>query len=198
MSRPFWMAVALVGLASIAASFGPAEQALGIHVRWVYLHGAWVWTALVAFGAAGLLGLAGLLPRNRRFSAWSVAFGQTGLLFWLSYLPISLWTMQANWNGLYLAEPRFRIGVDFAISGLLLQIAILLLKRPRLSGGLNSAFAASLFYVLLRADQVMHPPSPILTSNSSAIRVFFLGMVVILVMAGLALGVGLHRRQQEA
>lgn len=197
MSRPFWMAAALVGLASIAASFGPAEQALGIHVRWVYLHGAWVWTALVAFGAACLLGLAGLLARDRGVSTWSVAFGQTGLLFWLTYLPMVLWTMQTNWNGLYLAEPRFRIGVDFAISGLLLQMAILLLRRPCLSGGLNAAFAAALFYALRSADQVMHPPSPILTSNSPAIRVFFLAMVAIMLLAGLALGVSLRRWQPE-
>jgi hypothetical protein len=91
-------------------------------VRVVYLHGVWVWAALAGFLAAAVVGLAGLVSRRWKLHLWSRALGRSGLFFWITYLPISLWAMQANWNGLYLAEPRWRIGLIFAIGGLLMQI----------------------------------------------------------------------------
>ena len=36
-------------------SLGPSEESLGSNVRLVYLHGAWVWTALIGFAAAAEL-----------------------------------------------------------------------------------------------------------------------------------------------
>ena len=65
----------LVGLIALLSLFGPREASLGANVRLVYLHGAWVWTALVGFGAAALAGLVGLLFRRPRLQAWSVALG---------------------------------------------------------------------------------------------------------------------------
>ena len=100
--------------------FGPEEKSLGANVRIVYLHGAWVLAAEVAFIAAALAGLLGLVLRKEIFHAWSAALGRTGIVFWLTYLPLSLFAMQANWNGLFLAEPRFRIAMIFAVTGVLL------------------------------------------------------------------------------
>jgi len=67
---------------------GPQEQSLGSNVRIVYLHGVWVLTAEIAFFAAGLAGLLGLLLRRDRLHAWSAALGRTGIVFWLTYLPL--------------------------------------------------------------------------------------------------------------
>jgi len=55
---------------------GPQEQSLGSNVRIVYLHGVWVLTAEIAFLAAGLSGLLGLLLRRDRLHAWSAALAQ--------------------------------------------------------------------------------------------------------------------------
>jgi hypothetical protein len=154
-------------------TLGPADKALGTNVRIVYLHGAWVWAALACFAGAAFAGLVGLLTRRSNLHAWSRALGRTGLLFWITYLPISIWAMQTSWNGLYLAEPRWRLGVIFAIGGLLLQVGITLLEDPAWASALNLLFGAILAIALRSAEQVMHPPSPILSSDAWRIQLFF-------------------------
>jgi hypothetical protein len=128
---------------------------------------------MLAFIAAAIAGLLGLLLRNLSLHRWSSSLGQTGLLFWITYLPLSLWTMQANWNGLYLAEPRWRIGLHYALIGLLLQVGLVFLRRPPAFSLANTLYLAALLWSLGRAEQVMHPPSPIMSSGSDAIRIFF-------------------------
>jgi hypothetical protein len=61
---------------------------------------------------------------------WPEARCSSLQVFWVTYLPISLWAMHTNWNGLYLAEPRWRLAAIFAVSGLLLQTELFLLRKP--------------------------------------------------------------------
>jgi hypothetical protein len=177
-----WLGLTLLAI-GVFTALGPAEKALGTNVRVVYLHGAWVWAALACFTAAALAGLAGLLTRRTGLHSWSRALGQTGLLFWITYLPISLWAMQTSWNGLYLAEPRWRLGVIFAVGGLLLQAGIALLEDLAWASALNLVYAAILAIALRSAEQVMHPPSPILTSDAWRIQLFFAGLVCLTLLA---------------
>lgn len=177
-----WSALALIGVLAFAA-FGPAEKSLGVNVRVVYIHGAWVWTALASFLVAALSGLVGLILRREKLNRWSRAFGRAGLFFWITYLPISLWAMQTNWNGLFLAEPRWRLAMIFAIAGLLLQVGVALLEAPAWASGVNIAYFASLFLALVNTQNVMHPPSPILTSDSWRIQVFFAGLLILTLLA---------------
>src|SRR4030042_628170 len=92
----------LVGLIALLSLFGPREASLGANVRLVYLHGAWVWTALVGFGAAALAGLVGLLFRRPRLQAWAGALGQAGPVFLVAFLPLRPWTVAATREGLFL------------------------------------------------------------------------------------------------
>lgn len=175
----------LLTLLAIAAftAFGPAERTLGENVRVVYLHGAWVWVALIAFVASAGAGLAGLITRRPTWHAWSLSLGRTGLFFWISYLPISMWAMQTNWNGLFLAEPRWRFGLAFAVAGLLLQIAIVLLESPPWASGINLGYGLALLFALGTVEQVMHPASPILSSGAWRIQLFFGGLVLLTLSA---------------
>ncbi len=177
--------------------FGPAERSLGTNVRLVYLHGTWVWTALLGLGAAALTGLVGLLFRNPSLQRWSKSLGQTGMLLWITYLPLSLWTMQANWNGLYLTEPRFKIGLDYAVIGILLQLAILILRAPRLASVLNLSFGLALIWSIANAEEVMHPTSPIFSSDSVSIRFFFLALLLLNVLAAIFLNLVLLKTQTK-
>ncbi|MFZ5909236.1 MAG: hypothetical protein ACOYYU_04405 [Chloroflexota bacterium] len=162
---------------AILASFGPEEQSLGANVRIVYLHGAWVLAAEAAFAAAALTGLLGFTLRRDRLHAWSAALGRAGILFWLTYLPLSLWAMQANWNGLFLAEPRFRLALTFAIVGALLQIGLWLVGKGWVTSLANLAFFIMLRVVFSTASYVMHPPpSPIFGSGRWNIILFFLAL----------------------
>lgn len=173
----------MLGLTVALTSFGPAEKTLGTSVRVVYLHGAWVWVALVTFTAAGVTGLAGLLTRRLQLQNWSRALGRTGLFFWITYLPISLWAMQTNWNGLFLAEPRWRLAVIFALGGLVLQLGLTLMDHPAWASVANLSYVVVLFFALRSTQDVMHPSSPILNSNAWGIQVFFTGLLLLTFVA---------------
>jgi hypothetical protein len=174
-----WMLASFL-VSAVFTTLGPEEATLGTNVRVVYLHGAWVWTSLAGFIAAALVGLIALILRRQNLHAWSRALGRTGLFFWITYLPISLWAMQANWNGLFLAEPRWRFAMVFAITGILLQLGLSLLPVIWSSPG-NIAFLAALFVALQSAENVMHPPGPMLESDFGRIQVFFTTLTLLLI-----------------
>jgi hypothetical protein len=181
-----WFVILLV-LIAIFTALGPAETTLGTNARVVYLHGAWVWAALAAFIAAGVVGLMGLIGRGLSketlsLNQWSRALGRTGLCFWITYLPISLWAMQTNWNGLFLAEPRWRVAAIFAIAGFLLQLGLSILPVSWASFW-NLAYVITLFVVLQTTEKVMHPPNPMLESSAWRIQTFFGGLTILLILA---------------
>jgi len=178
-----WLGISLAAVAFITL-LGPAERSLGSNVRIVYLHGAWVWTGLFGFVAAAVVGLAGLVLRRENLHRWSRALGRTGLIFWITYLPISMWAMQANWNGLFLAEPRWRVAFIFAIGGLILQIGVTLIEDPIWASAANIVFALALFFALRATEDVMHPASPIFGSDSWRIQLFFGGLLLLTLLAG--------------
>jgi len=162
---------------AVLALFGPEEQSLGSNVRIVYLHGAWVLAAEVAFAAAALVGLLALGMRRERLHQWSAALGRTGIVFWLTYLPLSLWAMEANWNGLFLAEPRFRLALTFAVVGTLMQIGLWLINIDWLTSLANLIFFVTLRVVFSAASNIMHPPpSPIFNSGLWNIIAFFIAL----------------------
>jgi hypothetical protein len=162
---------------AVLALFGPEEQSLGSNVKIVYLHGAWVLAAEVAFAAAALVGLLALVLRRERLHQWSAALGRTGIVFWLTYLPLSLWAMEANWNGLFLAEPRFRLALTFAIVGALMQVGLWLINIDWVTSLANIAFIVALRVVFSTASNVMHPPpSPIFNSGLWNIIIFFVAL----------------------
>lgn len=176
-----WIGLGLaLAAAGLLAAFAPVEKTLGANARIVYLHGAWVWVAMLCFLLAALAGLAGLAWRHAGLQDWSLALGRTGLCYWVTFLPMSLWVMQANWNGLFLDEPRFRIPLNYAIVGLLLQVGLAFFGRPSWAALANIGFAVALFTGISRAEYVLHPDSPIFNAEAGAIRLFFIGLLILL------------------
>jgi len=177
-SPPLWIILSLIVVAGVVL-ISPPEATLGSNVRIVYLHGAWVWTSLVAFIVAAVVGVAGLALRRESLPTWSRALGRTGLFFWITYLPLSLWAMQSNWNGLFLAEPRWRFAMIFAITGILLQLGLYFLPVIWSSVG-NIAYVIALFLVMNSTENVMHPPGPMLESDFGRIQIFFYILTLLL------------------
>jgi hypothetical protein len=165
---------------ALLALFGPEEKSLGTNVRIVYLHGAWVLNAELAFVAAALAGAVALITRREAFHRWSAALGRAGIFFWITYLPLSLWAMESNWNGLFLSEPRFRLAVIFAVTGVLLQVGLWLINTDWITSVANIIFILVLRVIFATADNVMHPPpSPIFNSGNYAIIGFFLALIAL-------------------
>ncbi len=178
-------------LALLVAAFAPLERTLGVNARIVYLHGAWVWAALALFILSALAGLVGLLLQQHSLQTWSQALGRTALLFWIAFLPMSLYVMQANWNGLFLDEPRFRVPLNFAIVGLLLQIGASFFPLAWTSV-INVGFCAALLVGMSQTQAVLHPESPIFNAGAGDIRTFFAALLALFLLAGLMLA-GLWR-----
>ena len=179
-----WLLITFLAIILLTA-IAPAEKTLGENVRIVYLHAAWVWAALLIILAAAVTGLVALLTRRPELHYWSRALGRVGLLFWITFLPMSILAMQATWNGLFLAEPRWRTAFIFAVTGILLQLGLSFLQ-PVWASILNLIYWASLFFSILGVVNVLHPASPIRDSNSIAIQLFYLSLLALtLVLAGL-------------
>jgi hypothetical protein len=189
----FNLFIVTVALIAIIALLGPEEQALGANVRIVYLHGAWVLTAELVLLMAGLAGLVGLITPRKIFHDWSAALGRTGIFFWVTYLPLSLWAMQSNWNGLFLVEPRFRLALIFAVTGVLLQAGLWLMRTPWVTSLANVLFIVVLRLIFASADNVMHPPpSPIFNSGNYAIIGFFVALIALSLVASYFLTRSFH------
>jgi len=177
LKSPLTLFFITVIVIALLAMFGPEEKSLGSNVRLVYLHGAWVLTAEVAFFAAALAGVIAFITKRDTFHRWSAALGRTGIFFWVTYLPLSLWAMESNWNGLFLSEPRFRLAVIFAVTGLLLQVGLWLINTNGITFLANIIFIIVLRVVFSTAQNIMHPPpSPIFNSGNYVIIGFFVGL----------------------
>jgi len=183
-----------VVLIAIVSAFGPEEKNLGTNVKLVYIHGAWVLAAELALIFAGLLGFAALfaefLMKKKeladKFYTWSQALGLTGIIYWVTYLPLSMLAMQSNWNGLFLAEPRFRFALTFAVAGILLQIGLWIMNDKRLLAMANIAYIIVLRVVFANAANIMHPPpSPIFNSGNYTIMFFFVFLIVLTLSSAL-------------
>jgi hypothetical protein len=188
----FMLTLACIGLLT---AFSPAEKVLGANARIVYLHGVWVWASLAGFALAALAGAAALVTRRPALYAWSKALGRTGLFFWITYLPISMWAMQTSWNGLFLAEPRFRLAVIFSVTGLLLQVGLALLDNLTWTAVGNILFAVVLGFFLANTQNVMHPPAPILNSNAPRIQLYFALLFGLTLLAAAQVALWWRRRE---
>ena len=192
---PFLLMVLNLLAVALVVAFAPLEKTLGANVRVVYLHGAWVWAAMAAYLAAGLAGLIGLVIRRVEYHRWSLALGRAGLIFWITYLPISMWAMQTNWNGLFLLEPRWRLAIVFAVSGLLLQIGLTLIDRPAWASVSNLVYILLLLAALRFTEDVMHPPSPILNSEAWRIQLYFTVILALVLLAAFQIARWLFARK---
>ena len=180
-----WIAlVVTIIIIAVITVFGPTERTLGENLRLVVLHGAWVWAGKLLFAAAALAGLLGLILPKSLWSNLSLALGRTGLLFWLTYLPMSLIVQLQNWGGIYWDEPRWRVPLTFGVVGLLLQLGLWVLNQPRLTNLANLLFGITLWWQLGGITNILHPDSPIFGSGASGIQVFFIALLVLTLLAG--------------
>ena len=179
---PLWLGFTLLVIA-LATVLGPAERTLGANLRLVLLHGGLVWAGKIAFAAAALTGLTALILRRKIWHDLSLALGRTGLIFWLVYLPMSLLVQIQNWGGIFWDEPRWRVPFTFGVVAVLLQLGLWIMKRPALSSAANLVFGALLWWQLGGITNVLHPDSPVFSSSSADIPIFFLILLGLCLLA---------------
>ena len=105
--------------------------------------------------------------------------------------------MQSNWNGLFLAEPRWKLALVFAITGLLLQVGLSLANRPALTSALNLGYFIALVFGLQQTENVLHPTSPILSSEAWRIKLFFFALVLLTLLAAWQIARGWYKLESK-
>jgi len=177
-NKPLKAAILTAALLFLLILITPIEKTLGTGLRLIYLHGAWVWVAMLGFLASAVAGIAAFVLKKPQLHFWSRAFGISGTCFWLIFLPFSLLIMQLYWNGIYLNEPRFRVPLNLAVTAVVLQIGLAFLPTQWASIG-NILFAGALFYTMSQIGSVLHPESPIFSSNALGIQIYFLAILIL-------------------
>lgn len=187
-----WLALTIFAI-TVVTLFGPTERTLGENLRLVLLHGAWVWTGKLTFAAAALAGLLGLILSRGFWSRLSLALGRTGLLFWLTYLPMSLVVQMQNWGGIFWDEPRWRVPFTFGVVGLLLQLGLWIIDQPRITNLANLIFGVALWWQLGGITNILHPDAPVSGSSSAAIQLTFAALTLLTLAAAAQIASLLYR-----
>jgi len=168
----------------------PSEKTLGDVVKLVYLHGALVRTGLLAFTAAGILGLAALVGRRQSTARWSEAAGHTALVVWTVYVLSSMVVTYLAWGvAIAWGEPRVRASAHIFLAAAAFWVLSYIIQDRRVTAALNAILGALAWALVRSAGVIIHPVDPIGGSASVAIKAFYAGIVacVILLAAELAL-----------
>ncbi len=143
--------------------FSPAERQLGNLIKVIYLHGALARVGLYALMLAGLPALAYLIRPQPALLRWSNAVIPT----------------HATW-GMWIAfdEPRTRMSLQIIGVGLLVIVVRRLLDDARFSAVANLLLGAAVLLLNLRTGVLRHPLNPIGESTSSAIQIYYAGILL--------------------
>jgi hypothetical protein len=177
----------------------PAERTLGQVVKLVFLHGALVRSCMLGFLAAGLLALAWLVRRHDALMRWLTAVQRATALVWLLYLFSSMIVTYLAWGELIAwGEPRVRSTIYVT---LLLAAAVLVAESapaPGVRALANLFLAAGALYLIGSTGVIRHPLNPIGTSPSAAIRLSYVGIVLVTAVChALVAGLLYHPPQAE-
>lgn len=171
----------------------PADRQLGDVVKLVYLHGALVRAGMLAFWAAGLVGLAALVARRQALHDWTRAIRETAILTWLVYMVSSGIVTYLAWGVvIYWAEPRVQTSFQILLAALLLYALGWLSRRTWVAALGDAILALLVVYLPATAGLIMHPVNPIGESGSLAIQGFFVAITLVVVAGVVQVTRGVH------
>ena len=175
-------AVLIVALAAIVL-LAPDEKTLGQGIKSIYVHVTLTWTGMFGLTVAGLLGLVTLANGSQRIDSWAQTIGWVALALFAAGLVMSLVAAQVNWNGVFWAEPRTNAALQIVAVGLIVQILNTWLRSTRLRGALHLGVLVFMTWTMWRTELVLHPRSPIVTSDSMAIQATFASLFALCLAA---------------
>lgn len=177
--RALILAVALLALLAVLLILSPAEQQLGNLIKVIYLHGALARVGLYALMLAGLLGLAYLIRPLPALLRWSNAVQVAGMIVFVVHFALSVIPTHETW-GMWIAfdEPRTRMSLQIIGVGLLVIVVRRLLDDRRFSAVANLLLGGAVLLLNLRTGVLRHPLNPIGESSSSAIQLFYAGILL--------------------
>ncbi len=163
----------------------PAEERLGNLIKLVYVHGALVWVGLAMFSVAGVLGLVALLVRRRVWYNGSQGAGLAALVVWVVYAISAVLVTGLTW-GQWVAwdEPRVQATGLILAAALILAVVTWFVRNRDFTAIVNILLGVTAWTVVKQAEVIRHPVDPIGASDSGAMRVHYI--LIVLTVAALA------------
>jgi hypothetical protein len=182
------VALGLTALLVLSVVLSPAESRLGNLVKLVYVHGALVWTGLLAFSVAGGLGLVALVVRRPTWYRGTEAAGLAALIVWGVYVISAMavtgltWGQLVAWN-----EPRVRATGLILVAAIVLSIVAQLVDQADFTAGVNLVMGVVPWVLVGQADAIRHPVDPIGGSGSTTMQGFYWLIVATVVLLAVTL-----------
>lgn len=181
-----WLPLLALGLAALLGIWvvlSPAESRLGNVVKLVYVHGALVWTGLLAFTVAGLLGLVALVVRRPTWYRSTQAAGLAALIIWGVYAVSAMAVTALTWGQLIAwNEPRVRATGLILVAAIVLFIVARLVDQADFTAAVNLLMGVVPWVLVSQADAIRHPVNPIGGSGSATMQGFYLLIVLTIVL----------------
>jgi hypothetical protein len=173
------LALALLALLAVLLILSPAEAQLGNLIKVIYLHGALARVGLYALMLAALPALAYLIRPWPALLRWSNAIQVAGMIVFVVHFALSVIPTYATW-GMWIAfdEPRTRMSLQIIGVGLLVIVVRRLLDDPRFSAVANLLLGGAVLLLNVRTGVLRHPLNPIGESTSSAIQLYYAGILL--------------------
>ena len=179
--------VALAVVVTVALAFmAPAEATLGQAAKLVYVHAALMWVAFGVLTWGGLAAAGFLVARRQRLLGWSAGLIGAGITLFVMTGLLGMATAVITWGGVFWGEPRLKMLFGLLIVGGLTLI-VGRLGNDSARSAANIFFSAVAWFLLFRTERVIHPVSPIFSSDSLAIKIFPLLITASLAFAALQL-----------
>jgi hypothetical protein len=171
---PLWVVLALA--AGLILWLSPAEQTLGQGMKWVYIHLAFIWTAMLGMLIVGLLSLIQVFSDRAGWRQWGTAasWGTLGVLVFA--VISSIVVMQVNWGGISWDEPRTQSLLRTMAIWIIIHFAGPWISTQRLRAGLTAVAIAAALIPMRFGPLVIHPQDPLGMSSSNAIRLASAGL----------------------
>jgi hypothetical protein len=171
--------LALAAVIAVLISLIPPEKTLGAIIRPVFLHGALVQVGLLAFAAAGILGLVYFLQKNPTILRWCQVTQETAVGVWVLYALSSMVTTRLAW-GEWIAwdEPRVRASIHVLWFSIACLVLVKWMNHPTFTAFANIVIAGAVWFLIKGAGLLRHPFDPIGGSNSLYYQVLYILLVV--------------------
>lgn len=176
--RALVTAFLFLALLALLLLLSPAERQLGNLIKVIYLHGALARVGMLGLMIAGVLGLLYFVRPSPALLAWSNAIQVAGLAFFVVHFVLSVIPTRATW-GMWIAfdEPRTRMSLQIIGVGLVVVVVRHLLSDNRLSALANLLLGVAVLVMDIGTGVLRHPLNPIGDSSSSAIQLYYAGIL---------------------
>jgi len=169
----------------LLAWLAPSEATLGDAVKLIYVHAALMWVGFALLTIGGIAGAAYLFWRRDAFIGWSYGCSVVGVALLFGTGILGSISAKITWGAIFWAEPRMAMLGQILFSAIIVAAAVRISGSKVLGGSACFGLAVIAWVLVIRTERVIHPVSPIFSSESTAIKVFPLLITVMIAFAGL-------------